>query len=75
MSSNIIGPLPKKADAPIKKVEKPSGDLYNIEEPLVTTINTVDNEGKPRKNWLRKPTILLFQQGKTDTIDKTEKSE
>ena len=38
MSSNIIGPLPKKSDAPSEKVEKASGYLDDIEKPLVDTI-------------------------------------
>ena len=42
MSSNIIGPLPKKSDEPNERVEKSSGYLYDIENSLVTTINTVD---------------------------------
>ena len=61
MSSNIIGPLPKKSYALNEKFEKASGDLDDIEEPLVTIIDTVDKEGKPRKMWLRKPTHLLCQ--------------
>ena len=36
MSSNIIGPVPKKSLAPSEKVEKASGDLDYIEDPVVT---------------------------------------
>ena len=53
MSYNIIGPLPKKLDAPSENVEKASGDLDDIEEPLVTTIEKVDKEGKTRKIYGR----------------------
>ena len=35
MSSNIIGPSPKKSVAPIEKVEELSGNLDDIEEPVV----------------------------------------
>ena len=42
MLSNIIGPLPKKSDAPIEKIQKASGDLDDIEESLVTNIDTVE---------------------------------
>ena len=42
MPSNIFGPLPKKSDAPSEKVEKSSGDLDDIEESLVTNIDTVE---------------------------------
>ena len=42
MSSNIIGSLPRKSDAPSEMVIKASGDLNYIEKPLVTTIDTVD---------------------------------
>ena len=36
MSSNIIGPLPNKSVAPSEKVEKASGNLIDMEEPVVT---------------------------------------
>ena len=42
MSYDIFGPFPKKSDAPSEKVEKASGDLDDIEEPVVTTIDTVE---------------------------------
>ena len=41
MSSNTIGPSPKKYDTPSEKVRKASGDLYDIKKALVTTIDTV----------------------------------
>ena len=45
MSSNIIVPLPKKSVAPGEKVEKPSGDLDDIKEPVVTIRQKcLDNE-------------------------------
>ena len=62
MSSNIIGPLPNKSDAPSEKVEKSSGDLYYIKNPVVNNIETVDKKGKSIKMWLRKPTHLLYHQ-------------
>ena len=36
MSSNIIGPLPKKSVSPCKKVEKASSSLDDIKAPVVT---------------------------------------
>ena len=42
MSYNIIGPFPNKSYAPSEKVKKSSGDLDDIEEPLVTNINAVE---------------------------------
>ena len=42
MSYDIFGPFPKKSDTPSEKVEKASGDLDDIEEPVVTTIDTVE---------------------------------
>ena len=42
MSSNIIGPLPKKSYSPSEKVEKASGYLDDIKYPLVDNIDTVD---------------------------------
>ena len=44
MSSNIIGPLPNKSNSPSEKVEKASGNLDDIEDPLVTNIDTVYKE-------------------------------
>ena len=35
MTSNIIGPLPKKLAAPSQKVEKESANLDDIEAPVV----------------------------------------
>ena len=61
MSSNIIGLLPKKSDAPSEKVETASGDLDDIKEPVVTNIDTADKEVKSWKMWLRKPTHILYQ--------------
>ena len=49
MSSNIIGPLPKKSDTASGSVEKESGDLDDTKEPVVPNIDTVDKEGKSRK--------------------------
>ena len=45
MSSNIIGPLPKKYDTPSEKVRKASRYLDEIKKALVTTIDTVIKEG------------------------------
>ena len=45
MSYNTIGPLPKKSDAPSEKVRKESGDLDDIKNALVTTIETISKEG------------------------------
>ena len=45
MSSYIIGPLPNKSVAPSEKVEKVSGDLDDIKDPVVTIRqNYLDNE-------------------------------
>ena len=64
MSSNIIGPFPKKSDTPsekvktasvplpkksyepIEKVKKTSGYQDDTKKALVTTIDTVEKEGK-----------------------------
>ena len=35
MSSNIIGPSPKKSVSPSEKVEKEGGNVDYIEEPVV----------------------------------------
>ena len=48
MSSNIIDQLSKKSDAPSEKV-KTSGGLDDIEDPVVTNIDTVDKEYKSIK--------------------------
>ena len=39
------GPLPDKSYAPSEKVKKASGNLDDIENMLITTIDTVDKEG------------------------------
>ena len=45
MLSNIIGPFPKKSEAPSDKVEKASGYYYEIKEPVVTiSRNYLDNK-------------------------------
>ena len=50
MSSNIIGPFPKKSDAQSETVEKPSGYLDDIKEPVVTICqNDLDNK-KDKEN-------------------------
>ena len=41
MSSNTIGPLPKKYDNPSEKVRKSSGYLDDNNKALVATIDTV----------------------------------
>ena len=45
VSSNISDPFPKKSDNPSEKVRKTSGYLYETEEALVTTNDTVFKEG------------------------------
>ena len=71
MSSNTIGPLPKKYDNLGEKVRKASGDLNNIKKELITTIVTVVKKGttdmvdkKVKQNlmWWRKPLIIPFHQ-------------
>ena len=45
MSSNIIDPMPYKSVAPIEEVEKASGQLDDIKDPVVTIHKTyLDNE-------------------------------
>ena len=45
MSSNIIGPSPKRSVAPSDKVDKASGELDDIEAPVVTICqNYLDNK-------------------------------
>ena len=45
MSSNIIGPLPKKSVAPSDRVEKSSGNFDDIKEPVVMIRqNYLDNK-------------------------------
>ena len=45
MSSNISDPFPNKSDNPSEMVRKKSGDLDKTEKTLVTTIDTVFQEG------------------------------
>ena len=45
MSSNNIGPLPKKYDNPSEKVRKASGYLNYIKKALVPTIDMIVKEG------------------------------
>ena len=62
MSSNIIGPFPKKYVSPSEKVEKASGDLDDIEEPVITIRKKyLDNE---RKNFKK----YYFQEQSTRTM-------
>ena len=76
MSYNIIGPLPKKSDAPSKNFEKASGGLDNIEDPLVTNIDTVDKEVESRKNVVEEAnTSPLSENNNIDIVKKTEKSQ
>ena len=49
--------------------------MGDIENPLLTTIDTVDKKGKSKKMWWRKPTLLLFQKKNIDTVEKTDKSQ
>ena len=74
MSSNIIGPFPKKSDSPSEKVKKASGDLDDTKNPLVATIETVDKSSKSKQNvvW-ESNTYPLSEKKKTDTADKIEK--
>ena len=53
MPSNIIEPLPKKSVAPIGKVKKASGNLDDIEEPVVT-ICQKDLDNKKEKDNTKK---------------------
>ena len=49
MSSNIIGPLPKKSVAQSEKIEKSSGDFDDIEEPVIKIRQKyLDNEKDKR---------------------------
>ena len=62
MSSNIIGPFPKKSVSPSEKVEKASEDLDDIEEPVVTIRKKyLDNERKKFKKY-------YFQEQSTRTM-------
>ena len=45
MSSNISEPLQNKCDNPSEKVRKTSGDWDETEKALVTSTDTVVNEG------------------------------
>ena len=62
MSSNIIGPLPKKSEVPSERVKNPSWYLGNIKDTVGNNIYTVDKEDESRKMCLRKPTHILYQQ-------------
>ena len=53
MSSNIIGPSPKKLVAPSEKVEKASGGLDDIEAP-VFTIHQKDLDNKKERDNINK---------------------
>ena len=44
MSSHIIGTLPNKLYSPSERVEKSSGNLDYMKNPLVTTIDTVEKK-------------------------------
>ena len=44
MSSNTIGPLPKKSDTPSEKVRKTSGYLDDTKQELVITTDMVFKE-------------------------------
>ena len=71
MSSNIIGRSPKKSDAPSEKVEKLSGDLDDIENPLVTTIDIVDKKVKSKLNVVEGAnTSPIPSKKKIDTVKK-----
>ena len=76
MPSYIIFPFPKKSDAPSEKVKKSCGDLYDTENPLVATIDTVDKEGKSKQNLVDEANTSIFSAKKnTDTVDKVEISQ
>ena len=49
MSSNTIGPLPKKIIIQVNRLEKSSGDMDDIKKALVTTIDTFIKEGNTVK--------------------------
>ena len=66
--------MPKKSDTPREKVKKASGDLYDIENPLVATIDTFDKKGN-KKSGGGSQHLSYFRKNKTDTVDKTEKSQ
>ena len=74
MSSNIIGPLPKKSDAPSEKVKKSIGYFDDIENPLVTTIDIVDKKVKSKLNVVEEAnTCPISSKNKTEKFNKTEK--
>ena len=76
MPSNTNGPLPKKSDSLSEKFKKSSGGLDDTEETVVTNINTVDKEGKPRKNLVAEANTSLISSNKnTDTVRKTDISQ
>ena len=53
MSSNIIGPFPKKSVAPSERVEKKSDNQDDIEEPVLT-IRKKDLDNKKEKGNTKK---------------------
>ena len=51
MSSNIIGPSPNKLVAPSEKLEKASGDLYDIKAPVVMIcLKYLGNKNEDKKD-------------------------
>ena len=75
MSSNIIGPLPKKSNASSEKVKQESGSLDDIKNPLVNTIHTTYKKGKTKQNVVEEANTSPISEKKTDSVDKTEKSQ
>ena len=50
MSSNIIGPLPKKSVSPSEKIKKSSGNLDDVEDPVVIICQKDLYNKKEREN-------------------------
>ena len=51
MASNIIGPSPNKLVAPSEKLEKASGDLYDIKAPVVMIcLKYLGNKNEDKKD-------------------------
>ena len=73
MSSNTIGPLPKKSDTPSEEVKKSSAPLPNKS---YAPIEKVDKKGKSKPNVLEESiTSPISEKNKIDTVNKTEISQ
>ena len=71
--------MPKKYDNPSERVRKTSGDLDEAKKALITTTNTIFNEGNTdmgtKPNVVKESITNTIAKKNIDTVNKKEKSE